>query len=646
MKLYKGKGSSLRRRSVENLICEIEEVKENFPMNFVRFGDDTFVLNYDEWIEEFAAKYAERIGLPFYMLINPNCVSERLIKLLKRAGCYSVMMGIETGDEHVRRNLLKRAISDKTILQAFRIFRNFDIKIFSNTILGLPDSTLLQDLQSLNFTLDCQPTYSGFTVFTPFPGTELYNYSAEQGYIEGHQVGGESFPGSMQQSSCLKSISEERKRIHKNILALAPVANAWPLLRKMTVKYFIYWSPNPLFAITGFLARNYLNMKIWPFKKSPLSFLRIAKRVIAIDKKNYAARLDEQTVKARKTELKMIKNKYIITRFLIIVSLIKKRKISLRKLINTCHCFLAYAFRFKRSARSPFLINFELSNSCNANCVFCRNEKGEIHDLNPQGPGLPIPQGNMPFEIYAEVLRQVKDYLLMATLYINGEPLIYRDIYKAIRFATDNNVASMISTNGILLNATNSKKLLDAGIDFVKIALSGLTQDVYSIQVRRGNVEEVKNNIRTIVKMNQEGNYNAVILVDYIFYNYSRHELPAIRKFCAELGVLLSIRPGNPKSMEDKEPSLSRGESCVNIPCDWLWKVLSINWNGDVLPCCDYVVWSRQKPYATFEKGKTQIMGLWNGPAVKNMRWTHRNKGRQSIPICEKCDRQGVAFKY
>ncbi len=285
--MYKGKGKILRRRSVESLVSEIEAVKRTYRPDFIRFGDDTFVMTHDEWVDEFAEKYSARVGLPFYFLINPNLVTEDLVGVLKKAGCHSVMMGIETGNERLRKKILDRYVSNDTMLKAFRVFRDFDIKVFSNTMLGLPDSGLKEDLESLEFTLKCRPCYSGFTVFTPFPGTKLHQFSRDHGYLRNDDPSVDFFPVSMQQSSVLTHVTEQQKKIHHNILALAPIANFLPILRNLIVKHLIYWPPNRVFDFFGFIVRNYLNMKIWPFGKSLKTFLIILKKVVRIDRQNF-----------------------------------------------------------------------------------------------------------------------------------------------------------------------------------------------------------------------------------------------------------------------------------------------------------------------------------------------------------------------
>lgn len=287
-KMHKDKGEVLRRRSVENLIQELEQVKNNYRMDFVRFGDDTFVMKYDAWVEEFCDKYPKRVGVPFYFLIHPNLAQEVLIKNLKKAGCHSIMLGIESGNEHVRRKVLDRYVADETIKKAFSLYHKYDIKVFSNTILGLPETTLEEDLQSLEFTLDCKPFYSGFTVFTPFPGTALGEYSRQKGLVKGTDDFAESFPISMQSGSMLNTVSDRQREIHRNILVLAPIANLFPITRKLITKKLIYWKPNAFFDLVGFVVRNYCNMHIWPFSKSLYTFMQIFKKVVRIDKRNYS----------------------------------------------------------------------------------------------------------------------------------------------------------------------------------------------------------------------------------------------------------------------------------------------------------------------------------------------------------------------
>lgn len=321
-------------------------------------------------------------------------------------------------------------------------------------------------------------------------------------------------------------------------------------------------------------------------------------------------------------------------------------KVTLRKLWNVFICSLAYILKTKKSAVSPFILSLELWNECNAGCLFCRDAKGKIYNINPEQPSLgTITKGKMPVEMVKDIIDQVKEDVLIAVLYTNGEPLLYKDLANVVKFATERKVISMISTNGLLFTQENARALVESGIDLIKIQLGGFTQDIYSIQIRYGEVEKLKENIRMVARIKKELKAHTVILIDWITYNYNRHQIPLIREFCKENGLMLSFRQGNPKGgLEDKETPLPT--QTLPMSCDWLWKAMQINFNGDVLQCCEGVIWSNIKPYTTHVTGTSQVKEIWNGSAAQSTRELMKTKGRSSMPICKQCQRTGVAFKW
>ena len=320
-------------------------------------------------------------------------------------------------------------------------------------------------------------------------------------------------------------------------------------------------------------------------------------------------------------------------------------KITIRKLWNVVLCTSAYLLKTKKSALSPYILSLELWNECNAGCLFCRNEKGVIYNINPEHPTTDsISKGKMPPEMAMDIIDQVKKDVLIAVLYTNGEPLLYKELNKVIFFASQRRVMTMIATNGLLFTEDNARALLKAGIDFIKIQLGGFTQDIYSIQIRYGHVEKLKENIRMLATLKKELNTPVLIMIDWISYNYNQHQIPLIKEFCQELGVMLSFRQGNPRGgLEGKETPLPT--ATLPISCDWLWKAMQVDFNGNVLQCCEGVIWSNLKPYTTYKIGD-HVHSIWNGAAAQKTRQLMKTKGRKSMPICSQCQRAGVAFKW
>ena len=337
-------------------------------------------------------------------------------------------------------------------------------------------------------------------------------------------------------------------------------------------------------------------------------------------------------------------NSYFYVKFLIILKAIITGKISILKIINAIHCQFAYLLRLKKSGKSPIVISVDLWNECNENCVFCRSEKGEIYDLKTKGE-TPIIKGKLEIEYFKKIVDETFKTTIMIVPYINGEPLMYKGIYEAIQYANSKKMFTLIASNGILLNKNNSEKLIESGLDFLKVHISGMTKEVHSIQHRKGDVELILNNLKRIVDLKKEHKSNITLMLDYILYNHNKHELELAREFAKNYNMIFNIRPGNPAGMEETEGSQYKSPIPTSA-CDWPWKALSVNWNADLLPCCEYVNWSGKSPYPNMKWCEVDLKKFWNGDIVEKFRSSHIKFGRKKIDICSGCPRQGIGFKF
>jgi anaerobic magnesium-protoporphyrin IX monomethyl ester cyclase len=182
--LYRGKGQRFRQRSVDNVIEEVLWVGDHYPLEFVVFVDDTFVLS-KEWLAEFAEKYPRRVGLPFFCNTRANLVTEEQVRLLKEAGCHTVSMGIETANDRIRNDLLKRRMSREQILEAARLLREGGLGFTTTNMIGLPTSTLEDDLDTMELNIQAGPSYAHVFIFQPYPRTELGEFTREHGWMVG-----------------------------------------------------------------------------------------------------------------------------------------------------------------------------------------------------------------------------------------------------------------------------------------------------------------------------------------------------------------------------------------------------------------------------------------------------------------------------
>lgn len=133
--------------------------------------------------------------------------------------------------------------------------------------------------------------------------------------------------------------------------------------------------------------------------------------------------------------MKAIIDKYFFVQFIIFVHLLLKGKISIKKIYNVFFSYLSYIIKSTKSGKSPFMINFELWNECNEACLFCRTGDGKIY--NYDNPELTIAKGKLDIEVYKKIIDQTSPYLVMSVPYINGEPLLSKDIYEAVSYANE-----------------------------------------------------------------------------------------------------------------------------------------------------------------------------------------------------------------
>lgn len=182
--LYKGKGPRVRFRSVENVLGEMESELTKGPIDFINFDDDIFGINVS-WLEEFAAKYPRRIGLPYCCNIRVEHVKEKTVKLLKESGCHTCVMGIESGNRDVRKDLLERDMTDGQIIAACHLIRNEGILLEAENIMGLPGVSYEQEKETVRLNIECRPDYPASYIFQPQPKTVLGRRAIEEKLFDG-----------------------------------------------------------------------------------------------------------------------------------------------------------------------------------------------------------------------------------------------------------------------------------------------------------------------------------------------------------------------------------------------------------------------------------------------------------------------------
>ena len=288
--LFKGKGRIVRRRSVDAVIRETQQLASCYRTEFIRIQDDVFVYRADEWFREFSRRWPQEVGLPFYCLLRPELVTEELVFYLKKAGCFSVCMSIEAADDDIRMRMLQRMVSKEKMEEAFRIFKGYNINVYANTMLAFPFTGIEHDIASVDFAIKVSPQMPNFSIFMPYPGTKLGAYCQEQGIYDGAK---DEITYGMRNMSPLACFTKAEKEAQYNLCELAIVAVKFPRLRNLIVKHLIYWKPNVIFfLIHYFFAVASYGRKIFYFRHSLIEYLDLLVRTFRHYRYDYTRKIE------------------------------------------------------------------------------------------------------------------------------------------------------------------------------------------------------------------------------------------------------------------------------------------------------------------------------------------------------------------
>lgn len=172
-----------RRRPVGDLLAEIRDVTDRYPVPVVGFHDDIFTLD-TPWLETFCSLYRQEVGKPFWCNTRVGCITEVQAGMLRKAGCFRVHVAVETGNPWLRREILNRSISDEEIVETFAFLKRAGIKRLAFNMLGLPFETEESILQTIALNRKIRPERVHVTLYQPYPGTALHELCRERGLLQ------------------------------------------------------------------------------------------------------------------------------------------------------------------------------------------------------------------------------------------------------------------------------------------------------------------------------------------------------------------------------------------------------------------------------------------------------------------------------
>jgi anaerobic magnesium-protoporphyrin IX monomethyl ester cyclase len=182
------KARYLRRRSIDNILSEIKWALAHLgTFGEICFCDDTFLARPMAEIENFALRYQDEIGLPFYCLVSPSNITEKKTKMLVDAGLSVIGMGIQSGADRILAEFGRSSFGDvKHVKEAVRVLDLFSDRLtpyydFMHEYAYETDEDLLQTLDLIT-SLPPKAKIRCYSL-VPYPGTDIYDKSKRDGLI-------------------------------------------------------------------------------------------------------------------------------------------------------------------------------------------------------------------------------------------------------------------------------------------------------------------------------------------------------------------------------------------------------------------------------------------------------------------------------
>lgn len=290
----------------------------------------------------------------------------------------------------------------------------------------------------------------------------------------------------------------------------------------------------------------------------------------------------------------------------------------------------------------PYVIMIDPCDACNFMCKFCPTNISKAN-LNLRHKRMQMGM----FEKIVDDLKQFPNKIKAVDLYGFGEPLLNDNLPAMIKFLKESEVCEKIriATNGMLLTPELSEKLIEAGLDYMKISIEALDAKGYKeacgIEI---DYDEFVRNISYLYSHSRgEMEIGAKIITSAFKTQEDRKKFINTFKPISDYTFIENLKNVWGEFEEIELAGENQGDdyytenaSCYEI-CSYPLTHMLIHSNGDICSCC--FDWKHDTSYANVLE--TSLKEAWESERLLQFRLAHLNRKRNYIPFCNKCEMNG-----
>ena len=191
-RMYQGDEFGVRFMSPGGAVAFAKYYKSTFSPSHLDIDDDTFTKN-PRWLKEFLGGFKKEVGLPFNCNARPETINSEVVRWLRQSGCHTISVGVESGHEPLRQQLLKRRMTNQDIIKAAEIIHKEGLKLSTFNMVGLPGETWNKFRETVKLNQRIAPDRVQLAVYYPFRGTELGDYCYANNLVKRGAAAGSYF---------------------------------------------------------------------------------------------------------------------------------------------------------------------------------------------------------------------------------------------------------------------------------------------------------------------------------------------------------------------------------------------------------------------------------------------------------------------
>lgn len=168
-----------RARSIENMVAEIELLRDKYDFERFSFWDDTFTCRQERVLEFCQTLLKRKMKIKWSCSTRVDVVSKEMLKMMKQAGCAMLFVGFESGNDRIL-ELSQKRITTEQARYFCQLAREAQIPVCGYFILGLPGETKKTILQTIQFAKDLKIDFAQFALLMPLPGTAVWQMAEQE----------------------------------------------------------------------------------------------------------------------------------------------------------------------------------------------------------------------------------------------------------------------------------------------------------------------------------------------------------------------------------------------------------------------------------------------------------------------------------